>query len=96
MDAEFLALFFVQAHHGTLLDPLSTSILQADIVGTFNAWCMTICHQVAFNLLSATRSNRREPPAGWYPVVRIKAGVLGSVPALAYPEAAGLCRTLTA
>ena len=56
---------------------------------------MTTCNQVAFNLPSATRSNRREPLAGWYTVVRIKAGVLGSVPALAYPKAAGLCLTLT-
>ena len=95
MDAELLALLFVQAHHGTLRDPLSTSILQADIVGRINAWCMTICHEVAFNILTATRSKRREPLAGWYTVVRIKAGVLGSVPALAYPKAAGLCLTLT-
>ena len=35
---------------------------------------MTTCNQVAFNLPSATRSNRHEPLAGWYTVVRIRAG----------------------
>ena len=64
-----------------------SSILEAGIVGTLDAWCMTICHQVAFNLPSATRSNRHEPLAGWCTVVRTNAGVLGSVSALAYPPA---------
>jgi len=58
------------------------------MVGTLDAWCMTICHQVAFDLPSATRSSRHEPLAGWYTVVSIKAGEPGSVPALAYPLAA--------
>ena len=57
------------------------------MVGTLDAWCMTICHQVAFDLPSATRSSRHEPLAGWYTVVSIKAGEPGSVPALAYPLA---------
>ena len=61
-----------------------SSILEAGIVGTLDAWCMTICHQVAFNLPSATRSNRHEPLAGWYTVLRINVGEPGSVRTLAY------------
>ena len=75
------------AWHGagsnTLRHPLSSSILEADMVGTLDAWCMTICHQVAFNLPSATMSNRHEPLARWFTVVSLNAGV----PALAYPLA---------